>query len=859
MHGTVGWAQGNCDASVVIPEADRRYRLGNFDEVLSLLKPCLKNGFSSTAQVQAYKIAALTYMAMDSLPQAAESVRYILGINQNYEPEYSALPQFKELVIQQKQLQERIIQVTSVSKKAENLLQVPATVTVLTSDDILKRGYRDLTQLLSDIPGFDVIRGNGPGYMVFYQRGYRSTGNDRSILLVDGVEENDLQSDNIQFSRQYALSDIDRVEIIYGPASTMYGANAFVGVINLITKKVLDKEMPEGKKMSFSGTGQVRYAGMNTKVFDGVATARTKDVAVSVTARMFTSDELDLSRYPEWNYDARVPDDYLRRNITGEARAQQYLQSTNLETRFPQSNLYEVQRSAAGVPTAINLTEAGRQKAAELDNQYLFNASINGNPVEYNNYSQNWMFRAKVEFSDFTLSLLNWKTDEGAVPWYTNQSRLVTRDLTRWVWLNRALSLTYNKYINDKVQLLNLTSYRLHELEGETNLASYRGYYNGSLSIIDLLNNRQPTYSVPYWYRVSNQLRNEFRVLWTPITKLDINSGVELRNSIIQGNYITSLMETPDETGRPDSTLAGGDNFKVIDLGVFSQATYNWTEQLKVVLGVRMDYNQIRQNGGYGVVVNPRLAAVYTKGKFVLKGIYAEAFKDASYLQKYATTSERLLNNPTLQPEKVKNIEASAYVKFSKSTSMSLVGYHANYSNAVGLTRTTTPAGVPTSQFQALGRRRIMGLQAEAKYESSKLNLWANFTYTNPLDLSNESGEAVRLSDIADWMCNVGGVYTITKQLNLSVTTNYVSARKTGAGTSGSSNPITRFDPIFVLNSALTYENIFKGVSAQVQGSNLLNAEYFVPGTRAAEGVASASRFPQDRRNISIALLFDIN
>ena len=855
-----GRAQNDCDASVIIPEADRKYRNGNFDEVFEILNPCLKTRFSINAQVQGYKIIALSYLALDSLPQAATAVRNLLNANPNYEPEFSALPQFKDLVIQQKDLQERIIQITSVSKKAENLLQVPATVTVITRDDIIKRGYRDLTQMLNDISGFDVIRANGPGYVVFYQRGYRSTANDRTILLVDGVEENDLNSDNIPISRQYALSDIERVEIIYGPASTMYGANAFMGVINLITRKFLDKALPDGKKVAVSGTGQIRYGSLNTKIMDGVVTVRSKDVAVSVTSRYFASSEMDLSKYAEWNFDPRKAGDYpTQQNINGATAAQNYITNNKLATLFPNNPFYEIKYDAAGAVNGLSLTDAGKAKAAELDNASLFGAQVNGKQVRFNDDSRNFFLRAKVEFKDFTISFQNWKTDEGATPWYTNKSRIVTEDLSRWVANNKAFSLTYNKFINDKVQILNLTSYRLHELKGGTNLPTYRGYYNGSYGIVDLLNQRKPTYATPYWYRVSNQLRNEFRVLWTPIAKMDINSGIEIRNSIIQANYITSPAGDPSQVGRPDSTLAGGDNFRVFDIGVFSQGTYNWTDHLKMVLASRLDYNQIRTTGGYGVVFNPRVSLIYSRGKLVFKGIYAEAFKDASYLQKYATTRERLLNNPTLQPERVKNIEGSVYAKFSKSLSWSVAGYLANYSNAVGLASAVTADNVPTTQFQALGKQRILGIQSEAKYDLKRLHLWGNFTYTDPRDLSKVEGQKVRVSDIASWSTNIGGTMDVTKHFTVSVTNNYISQRRSGVGTSGSSNPITHFDAIYLLNSALTYQNIVKGVSLQVQVSNVLNTEYFVPGIRAAEGVTSASRYPQERRTFSFGILIDTN
>jgi outer membrane receptor protein involved in Fe transport len=92
----------------------------------------------------------------------------------------------------------------------------------------------------------------------------------------------------------------------------------------------------------------------------------------------------------------------------------------------------------------------------------------------------------------------------------------------------------------------------------------------------------------------------------------------------------------------------------------------------------------------------------------------------------------------------------------------------------------------------------------------------------------------------------------------LNLTSHYVGARKTGAGTYGSRNPIQLFDPYFIVDGALTYHDVIKGVSLQATSYNLLNKEYFVPGIREADNIVGASRFPQERRNFSFGVLFDI-
>ncbi|MDB5240898.1 MAG: hypothetical protein JWP57_1523, partial [Spirosoma sp.] len=365
-------AQNNCDELVAIPEAEKKYATGNFDEVFALLAPCAEKSFTENARIQALKILSMTYLAIDSLQQSSRAINQLLALNPKYEPDFGSSPRYKALFQQVRDSQDQIVQVTSVSKKAENLLYVPATVIVLTSKDIVQRGYQSLEQALHDLPGFDVMKGNGPGYSNFYQRGYRSTSNDRTLMLIDGVEENDLASSNIPISQQYALSDIDRIEVIYGPASTMYGANAFVGVINIITKSFRNLAGPS-RQLAF--TGQARAGSLNTQYLDGVLTAKTPDVALSLTGRVYRSNELNLSQYPEWNFDARTAADYTGQinltgtDATGKYLAQQYIDRTKLTSRYPNSNLYSVTYAPNGTTaTELSLTPQGAQRAATLDN-----------------------------------------------------------------------------------------------------------------------------------------------------------------------------------------------------------------------------------------------------------------------------------------------------------------------------------------------------------------------------------------------------------------------------------------------------------------------------------------------------------
>ncbi len=129
------------------------------------------------------------------------------------------------------------VQVVSSNGIEETLVDSPAAMLVLTEQEILQRGYNNLTEILVDLPGFDVINTGGSANNNTYQRGYRTPFTTRTLFMIDGRIENHLWSQQVLLSRQYPMSMISRVEVLYGPASVKYGANAFLGVINVITKK----------------------------------------------------------------------------------------------------------------------------------------------------------------------------------------------------------------------------------------------------------------------------------------------------------------------------------------------------------------------------------------------------------------------------------------------------------------------------------------------------------------------------------------------------------------------------------------------------------------------------------------------
>jgi outer membrane receptor for ferrienterochelin and colicins len=852
LFSQLGFSQNTCDWTTV-DDASEKFRLGNFEEVIESMQSCIKNGFDDKQKVQAYRILAKTYLELENDSIAKSSIVELLRINPQFQPDYlSDPPRFIEILESIKDKNNAQL-VTSVSKKAENVLEAPATVIVITEKDIKERGYSNLEEIFYDLPGFDVIRGRGPAYSLMYQRGYRSISNDRTILLIDGVEENDLASDNMTISRQYPLSDIKRIEFVYGPASTMYGANAFVGVINVVTKT--NDELFSGNN-KLAADARINYGSMNSKAVDATLAGRTKNVSFSVTGRYFANDGFDISSYDEWQFNLSEKDyasimDISGENGTGGYLAQDYINKTGLDA-LNARGLYTITRNGSSIATNINLTQAGINQARLNDSSVLYAQPGLFPSVAKND--KNWFLKARMQTGNFSVGIQSWKTDEGLAPWYTNKAYLFREDRSRWITWNSMLYANYENALTNKVYFTNLLSYRIHEINGGTDFELYKGYLNDTLSFVNLAKDSMPSIKATYYYRTSNQLRNETRFTYTPNKKFNMLAGLELRSSLIQGNYITSPQENPDETGNVKSqAYLGTTHFRTFDVGMFSQISYKIIPVLTFTLGGRGDFNKIRSSGGYGLVFNPRAVLVFTPKNFIFKAIYSEAFKDASYLQRYSTSASRKLTNPGLQPEKVKNIEISVSWKITDNINFNVAGYKAYYSNAIKSVIVAFGNGT-TEQFQAVGKEEIMGLQSELNFKYGNYRFYANYTYTLPTDKEKN----LSISDIAPHKANLIANALFYKYYNLNLRANYVGLRKSGANTSGSNNPITEFDPYITLNTTLTVSGLIKNLSMSLSVNNLLNKEYFEPGVRDADGVTYASRFPQFRRNFNLSVTYKI-
>lgn len=129
-------------------------------------------------------------------------------------------------------LPEIVVSASSVPLPAE---QVGSAVTVITAEEIERKQVRVLADVLREVPGLAVNRTGTVGGLT--QVRIRGAEGNQTLVLIDGVEVND-PSAGSEFSFGNVLaSDIERIEVLRGPQSALYGSDAIGGVINIITKK----------------------------------------------------------------------------------------------------------------------------------------------------------------------------------------------------------------------------------------------------------------------------------------------------------------------------------------------------------------------------------------------------------------------------------------------------------------------------------------------------------------------------------------------------------------------------------------------------------------------------------------------
>jgi len=222
--------------------------------------------------------------------------------------------------------------VTIASRHEQPISEAPSNVYVLTDEDIRHSGMTDLPTLLRRIPGLDVMQVTGADFNVSIRRDNQLNAN-KLLVMVDGRSIYvDMQGGLAWKNIPVTLPAIRRIEVLKGPASIMYGFNAFDGAVNIITKSpdeikgttlqfgagevgaISSAAVPAGThgkfgyRLSFGHDEHAQWRNRNTSAFRNNKVHVQTDYAVTSDSRIrIASGWADANRYDGSMFNIQTP------------------------------------------------------------------------------------------------------------------------------------------------------------------------------------------------------------------------------------------------------------------------------------------------------------------------------------------------------------------------------------------------------------------------------------------------------------------------------------------------------------------------------------------------------------------------
>ena len=485
----------------------------------------------------------------------------------------------------------------------ESLKKTPGTIEIITAEQIRQCGYTELIEVMADLANMNILILNGSGYAFSNPRGHLALGGVR--IMINGVEDNNLWDQNPYMSRQYPLSNVKRIEVLSGPSSVIYGANAYLATINIITNDSAELKNDGHRFIAKASTGSYQ-----TNHLDSTVYGRSGDFSYDVSARYFESDEPDYSN--DWGF------------LSNELFA--------------------------------NSTYWG---------PLLDSANTGRNLGHYADPSEDWGVIARFNYKNMTFGVINWKTAEAYGPQFAADK--VQNNLI-WNNQSEQYFVEYSWETSSDVNLFTRILYRENRLWGEwaesfpftsdTSFVSLTEWNSDNASVSFTQNFE---FKLDEHLSFNGQLEYERKRL-TRAYDIPGYYGISYSSSVPNSDLgphgfgaaiglstDTDYQRVPSPRRHmPEENLQ-----RIYERGGYFQAVYDM-EQFRYHLGVRYDDNSI-----HGSEVTPRASVIYyldDSNSFKLS--YGEGYLTPSALLLYGGFSGRNAN-PDLQPEESSNVEAS--------------------------------------------------------------------------------------------------------------------------------------------------------------------------------------------------------
>ncbi len=234
-------------------QAEDDYGIGRFEQARDSLLTYL-GSFRGNERQNALRLIALSYLARYNYQQTERYATMMLQQNPYYTVTAQDPPTFIDIVNNIKAGMTATI--TTASSQAESLTEVPVPTTLITEEMIRNSGGRNLQEVLAAyVPGMSLIDCNDD--INIAMRGIYSSTQEKILIMLNGHRLNSYATNTAAPDFSISLEKVKQIEVLRGPASSLYGGVALTGVVNIITKQGADVDGIQAK-VGAGNYGQVK-------------------------------------------------------------------------------------------------------------------------------------------------------------------------------------------------------------------------------------------------------------------------------------------------------------------------------------------------------------------------------------------------------------------------------------------------------------------------------------------------------------------------------------------------------------------------------------------------------------------------
>ena len=246
-------AQDDSKMRQLYAQAESDYQIGRIDQARDALLQNLSS-FSGNLRQNALHLIALSYLARFDIQQTEQYASLMLEENPYYSPSTADPAEFVDIVNNIKAGMTATI--TTASSQAESLAEVPVPTTLITTEMIQNSGARNLREVLAAyVPGMNIIDCNDD--INIAMRGIYSNGQEKILIMLNGHRLNNFATNSASPDFSMSLEKVKQIEVLRGPASSLYGGVALTAVVNIITKQGGDVDGLQAK-VAAGNYGQIK-------------------------------------------------------------------------------------------------------------------------------------------------------------------------------------------------------------------------------------------------------------------------------------------------------------------------------------------------------------------------------------------------------------------------------------------------------------------------------------------------------------------------------------------------------------------------------------------------------------------------